>query len=135
MAISARDRINHLIGERIDHDVFIVAKTTVNGVETIVVPMWLDDLTTRQYLDHTWLNLIKLIEQFTIGFLSMRFKPGYGYVNWPYPNIMQSPIIVMPEKGVEVTMQVGQIIFRNTTPPTQASTESQGSNEPGKDKQ
>lgn len=123
MAIEARDMINHYIQGGLDIKSTIVAKTTINGEEGIIVPMWADDLTLRAYLEIVWNNLVLLVEQFTIGFLSARFKPGLGFISNPEPRgSIISPIQVMPDKAVEVTFKV--LEFIRSRPQNQQSDES-----------
>ncbi len=116
MAIASRDRSNHFKDGGVDAEVFLVAKMTIGGEAKVVVPMWLDNLTVREYLQHTWYNLMSFVEQFTIGFLAMRFKEGLGFVHIPKPaGSLISPIVVLPDKAVNPVMQVMSILQKNST--------------------
>ncbi|HXG67551.1 MAG TPA: hypothetical protein VNO70_20785 [Blastocatellia bacterium] len=111
MAIAARDKINHFKDGGLDYEGFLVAKTTVNGEEKVIVPMWTDSLSVREYMQNTWHNLISLVEQFTIGFLCMRFKPDFGFVYIPKPHdSVASPIAVVPDDQVENVMNLMQAL-------------------------
>lgn len=114
MVIASRDRTNHFKDGGVEAEVFLVAKTTVNGEERIVVPMWFDNLTVREYIGHAWHNLMGFVEQFTIAFLAMRFKEGYGFVHTPRPGgSVISPIAVLPEKAVDPVMKFMSELQRN----------------------
>jgi hypothetical protein len=116
MAIDSRDRSNHFKDGGVDAEVFLVAKMTISGEEKVVVPMWFDNLTVRKYLQHTWHNLMAFVEQFTIGFLAMRFKEGLGFVYIPKPaGSLVSPIVVLPDKAVNPVMQFMSVLQKNST--------------------
>lgn len=122
MAIASRDKTNHFKDGGVDTEVFLVAKMTIEGEEKIVVPMWFDNLTVREYLQHTWYNLMSFVEQFTIGFLAMRFKSGLGFVHIPKPaGSLESPIMVLPENAVNPVIQIMGVLQRN---PKQAPADS-----------
>jgi hypothetical protein len=126
MAIASRDRSNHLKDGGVDAEVFLVAKMTIEGEEKVVVPMWFDNLTVREYLGHTWHNLMAFVEQFTIGFLAMRFKEGFGFVHVPKPRgSLISPIVVLPDNAVNPVIQFMGALQRNSerkhADPTQAT--------------
>lgn len=107
MAIASRDRSNHHKDGGVPVETFLVAKMTVDGSEKVVVPMWLEKITVREYLTHTWYNLMSFVEQFTIGFLSMRFRPGIGFAHLPGAReSVSSPIFVAPNNAVEHAMKV-----------------------------
>lgn len=114
IAISARDKLNHYQDGGLDDKAFLVAKTTVNGEEKVIVPHWIEDMTVRDYMYHTWYNLFTLVEQFTIGFLVMRFKEGIGFIHVvrPHQNIT-SPIIVAPHAAIDKMLEVEQLLQRN----------------------
>lgn len=115
MAIASRDRSNHLKDGGVDAEVFLVAKTTVDGKEKVVVPMWLDNLTVREYMHHTWHNLMAFTEQFTVGFLVMRFKEGFGFVHIPKPaGAVASPIVVLPDNAINPVMQFMNVLQRKS---------------------
>jgi hypothetical protein len=102
IAISARDKINHFKDGGIDFESYVVIKTTVNGEEKVVFPMWAEDLSVRQYMEYTWDNLVSFVEEFTIGFLAMRLKPAYGYIHLPQKKgSVRSPIIVATKAALE----------------------------------
>jgi hypothetical protein len=106
MVIASRDRTNHFKDGGVEMEVFLVAKTTVEGEEKIVVPMWFDNLTVREYIGHAWHNLMGFVEQFTIGFLAMRFKEGFGFIHTPRPGgSVISPISVLPEEAIMPAMK------------------------------
>ncbi|MDQ1523887.1 MAG: hypothetical protein QOE47_1811 [Pyrinomonadaceae bacterium] len=115
MAVASRDRSNHFKDGGVDAEVFLVAKTTVDGKEKVVVPMWLDNLTVRDYLWHTWHNLVAFTEQFTIGFLVMRFKEGFGFAHIPKPaGSLASPIVVLPDNAIDSVLQVMHVIQKKS---------------------
>jgi hypothetical protein len=114
MVITSRDRTNHFKDEGVEAEVFLVAKTTVDGEERIVVPMWFDNLTVREYIGHAWHNLMGFVEQFTIGFLAMRFKEGFGFIHTPRPaGSVISPIAVLPDEAVNPVMKFMSALQRN----------------------
>jgi hypothetical protein len=114
MVIASRDRTNHFKDGGVDAQVFLVAKTTINNEEKIVVPMWFDNLTVREYMRHAWHNLMGFVEQFTIGFLAMRFKPGFGFIHTPRPEgSVISPISVLPEEAIDPAMKVMTLLQKN----------------------
>lgn len=116
MAIEARDIINHRIRGGFAIESSIVMRTIRDGEERIYVPMWTDEMTVRRYMEIVWNNLFVLIEQFSIGFLFFRFRPALGIVYNPEPiGSPISPIIVLPEGGVEPTLQILNFIKRTTT--------------------
>lgn len=116
MVIASRDRTNHFKDGGVDAQVFLVAKTTINNEEKIVVPMWFDNLTVREYMRHAWHNLMGFVEQFTIGFLAMRFKPGFGFIHTPRPEgSVISPISVLPEEAIDPAMKVMTLLQKNKT--------------------
>jgi hypothetical protein len=115
MAIASRDRSNHFKDGGVESDVFLIAKTTIDGKEKIVVPMWFDNLTVREYMQHTWHNLMSFVEQFTVGFLVMRFKEGFGFVHIPKPpGSIASPIVVLPDNAVGPVMQFMSVLQRKS---------------------
>ncbi len=115
VAITARDKINHYQDGGLDDRAFLVAKTTVNGEEKVIVPMWQDGFTMREYMRHTWYNLVTLVEQFTVGFLSMRFKEGIGYVHTIVPpESVMSPFIVAPDDAVEKIFTIAHMLRKNS---------------------
>ncbi len=111
MAIASRDRSNHFKDGGVESEVFLIAKTTVDGEEKVVVPMWLDNLTVRDYMQHTWHNLMSFVEQFTVGFLAMRFKEGFGFAHIPkLPGSVASPIVVLPDNAVDPVMRFMHVL-------------------------
>lgn len=98
MAIEARDKMTHFKDGGLDPRAFLVIKRVVDGQDRIEVPRWVEELTARDYLEHTWFNLFAFTEQFTAGFLIMRLKPGLGFVHVPQPKEgIESPAMVGPE--------------------------------------
>ncbi len=119
VAISARDRLNHYQDGGLDDKAFLVAKTTVNGEEKVIVPHWIEDMTVRDYMNHTWHNLFSLIEQFTVGFLVMRFKEGIGFIHLVRPpENITSPIIVAPYAAIDKMLEVEQVLQQNAKKPS-----------------
>ena|SRR2546423_1238563 len=111
MAIASRDRSNHFKDGGVEAEVFLIAKTMIDGKEKVVVPMWFDNLTVREYMQHTWHNLMSLVEQFTVGFLAMRFKTGIGFIHIPKPEgSVASPIVVAPEDAIQHMMKFAQFL-------------------------
>jgi len=118
LAIASRDRSNHFKDGGVDAEVFLVAKMTISGEETIVVPLWFDNLTVREYLRDTWHALMAFVEQFTVGFLAMRFKDGLGFVYLPKPvGSLISPIVVLPDNAVKPVIQFMSALQKNTERP------------------
>ena len=114
IAIEARNRLNHFQDGGLDYRALLVFKRLDGADEHIVVPIWGDDITVRKYIEQTWYHLFMLIEEFSIGFLSMRFKPGLTFLyNLNWIQQMQSPIMVAPENGVRVAYDVLRQIRAN----------------------
>ncbi len=110
MAIDARDKLNHYKDGGLDDKAFLVAKTTVNGKTQVIVPHWVENLTIREYLNNVWFNLFTLVEQFTVGFLVMRFKEGIGFVHTLKPRDgIISPFIIGPDEIIIPILQAEQI--------------------------
>lgn len=129
MAITSRDKSNHFKDGGMNAEVFLIAKTTVDGKEKVVVPMWFDNLSVKDYMQHTWHNLMSLVEQFTVGFLAMRFKPSIGLIHIPKPEgSIASPIVVAPDDAVQHMMKVAQFLQQkskqaNETNPKETNSE------------
>jgi hypothetical protein len=125
MVIASRDRTNHFKDGGVEAEVFLVAKATIDGEERIVVPMWFENLTVREYMGHAWHNLMGFVEQFTIGFLAMRFKPGFGFIHTPRPGgSVLSPIAVLPDEAINPALKFMSMLQRNAkgspSPPPKA---------------
>lgn len=98
VAITSRDRTNHNKDGGVDYKAFLIAKTVVDGVEKVVVPIFHDHFTVSEYMTTTWFNLFTFVEQFTGGFLLMRLKPGLSYMHTYQPlESIVSPVVVAPE--------------------------------------
>lgn len=114
MVIASRDRTNHYKDGGVEVEVFLVAKTTVEGKERIVVPMWFDNLTVREYMRHAWHNLMGFVEQFTISFLAMRFNEGFGFIHTPRTaGSVISPIAVLPDEAFNPVLKFMSALDRN----------------------
>jgi hypothetical protein len=83
MIIQARDRLAHFLQGGASFEAMIVIKTLKDDEETIHVPMWDKDTTMRIVMETTFHNLLKLVEDFTAGFLTIRMKPGINVVHIP----------------------------------------------------
>jgi hypothetical protein len=119
MAIAARDKINHGKDGGIDFEAFVVSKTNRNGRDEIVVPMWTDDLSLREYMKSCWHNLLGFAEQFTMSFLSVRLKEGIGFVYLPKaPDSPDSPFVVAPFDAVDQIVAVSQHLQGNRQSPS-----------------
>lgn len=114
MAIQARDRINHYMSGGLSIESSIVAKTTVDGEGRILVPMWTDDLSLRDYLRVVWTNLFMFVEQFTGRALSMRLREEFGFINIPRPiDSVLTPFQILPVEAVEPAFHVLSQIQKN----------------------
>jgi len=74
--INARDKLNHLIGEPIEQEEFMVFKRIKDGAEVIHRPRWSPDQTVRVFMDVTWQNLLCLFEDFIVMLIGLRLKQG-----------------------------------------------------------
>jgi hypothetical protein len=83
MAIEARDRLNHFLEGGADFQAVIVLKTMRDGKEHIHVPMWDEQNSLRQVMEVIFYNLLKLVEDFTAGFLMARLQDNITLVHKP----------------------------------------------------
>jgi hypothetical protein len=114
MAVTARDKINHGKDGGIDFEAFVIAKTNRNGKEEIIVPIWAEDITAREYMTVCWSNLLQFSEQFTMGFVAMRLKEGMGFVHVPKkPDSVDSPIVVAPHDALPNIIEVMNVLQQN----------------------
>lgn len=96
MIIQARDRLAHFLDGGASFEAMIVIKMLKDEKETIHVPMWNKDTTMRLVMKTTFHNLLKLVEDFTAGFLTTRMKLGINLVHIPVEiDSVKSPWVPM----------------------------------------
>ena len=83
MAIEARDRLNHLLEGGADFRGMLVVKMMKDGKETVHVPLWDDQNTARHAMEVIFYNLLKLVEDFSVGFLTARLRENITIVHKP----------------------------------------------------
>jgi hypothetical protein len=83
MAIEARDRLNHFLEGGADFQAVVVLKMMKDGKEFIHVPMWDEQNSLRHIMEIVFHNLLKLVEDFTAGFLTARLKDEITLVHKP----------------------------------------------------
>ncbi|HLA95473.1 MAG TPA: hypothetical protein VK612_07115 [Pyrinomonadaceae bacterium] len=102
MTIEARDKLNHLLDGGADFRQILVVKSIVGGVEKIHVPLWDHNHTAREVLIIVNSNLQKLVEDFTVGFMTARLKEGMTLVHVPVEReSVMSPWKIMSEEEFE----------------------------------
>lgn len=102
MAITARDKVIHNLDGGLEFESFVVAKQLIDDEERIVVPMWMDDMSARQYMEYTFYNLFALVEQFIGGLLGMRLQEGLGFAHVPTDiKGIVSPLMIVPAEALE----------------------------------
>jgi len=100
--IRARDMMNHCLDGGFQFESFIVCKVGNDSDEYIHVPQLTDDLTIHNIIEITWINLLSLVEDFTVGFLAFRMKPEFVLSrNIPQPYSPESPWNVMRRSDFE----------------------------------
>jgi hypothetical protein len=83
MAIEARDRLNHLLEGGADFRGMLVIKMMKDGKETIHTPLWDENNTARHTMEIIFYNLLKLVEDFSAGFLTARLRSNITLVHKP----------------------------------------------------
>lgn len=83
MAIEARDKLNHLLEGGADFRGMLVVKMMKDGKETICVPLWDEQNTARHVMKIIFYNLLKLVEDFSAGFLTARLRDDITLVHMP----------------------------------------------------
>jgi len=83
MAIEARDRLNHFLEGGADFQAVVVLKMMKDGKEFIHVPVWDEQNSLRHVMEIVFHNLLKLVEDFTAGFLTARLKDEITLVHKP----------------------------------------------------
>jgi len=83
MAIEARDRLNHFLEGGANFEAMLVLKMTKDGNEVVHVPMWDENNTMQHVMEVIFFNLLKLVEDFTAGFLTARLKDEITLVHKP----------------------------------------------------
>ena len=83
MAIEARDRLNHFLEGGADFQAVVVLKMMKDGKEFIHVPMWDEQNSLRHVMEIVFHNPLKLVEDFTAGFLTARLKDEITLVHKP----------------------------------------------------
>ena len=78
--ITARDRLNHMIGEPVAFEEFMVYPGIASGSSVIQVhrPRWSPQQTVREMMDAVWENHIRLFEDFIMTFLYLRFRQEFA---------------------------------------------------------
>lgn len=107
--IDARDKLNHMIGEPVEQEEFMVFKMIKDGAEVIRRPRWSPDQTVRAFMDAAWQNLLRLFEDFIAMLIWLRLKEGLCLFRGPVPEgSSQSPWRVTTEAvRREVTARPG----------------------------
>lgn len=107
-AIRARDGLNHYLDGIIPFERFSVYRDPTTEPGTIRIPMWNDEQSIRELMGVVWENLIFLVEDFAVGFLSFRVQPGLGFFhNPPEPGSVRSPWVVKTERQLEAEVAAG----------------------------
>lgn len=97
MAIEARDRLNHLLEGGADFRGMLVIKMMKDGKETVHVPLWDEQNTARHAMEVIFYNLLKLVEDFSVGFLTARLRDEITIVHKPVElGSVESPWRTMP---------------------------------------
>ncbi len=96
MAIEARDRLNHFLDGGANFEAMLVLKMMKGDKEVIHVPLWDEQTTMRHVMEVIFHNLLKLVEDFTAGFLTTRLNDAITLVHRPVEiNSVQSPWYTM----------------------------------------
>lgn len=76
--IDARDRLNHMIGEPVAPEAFMIYAAQREGSSILEIrrPIWSAEQSVREFMAVIWENFVRLVEDFVISFLLFRFKPG-----------------------------------------------------------
>jgi len=108
MIIEARDRLVHFLEGGASFEAMLVIKMMKEGKEVVHVPLWDENTTMRHVMEVTFHNLLKMVEDFTAGFLTLRIREGINLVHIPVKTFsVESPWkAVTPEqmsriKGIE----------------------------------
>lgn len=79
--ITARDRVNYLIGGEVAPEMFMVFAAPAREASSILQihrPMWSAEQTVREFMAVVWGNLLRLVEDFVISFLVFRLQEGWA---------------------------------------------------------
>lgn len=99
--ISARDRLNHMLGEPVAPEVFMVFAAPREGSTLLEIrrPMWSADQSVRDFIQVIWANLIRLVEDFIVSFLCFKLKPNFVLFRGPTEKgSARSPWVLTTEK-------------------------------------
>jgi len=92
MAIEARDRLNHFLDGGANFEAMLVIKMMKDEKEVVHVPMWDEENTMRFTMEVIFYNLLKLVEDFTAGFMTARLKGEVTLVHKPVERLsVESP--------------------------------------------
>ncbi len=85
--IDARDRLNHMIGEPVSLDEFMVYPGVAAGSTVIQIhrPRWSPDQTVREMMEAVWEMHIRLFEDFVMMSLYFRFRPELALFHGSFP--------------------------------------------------
>jgi hypothetical protein len=81
--IEARDRLAHFLEGGASFEAMLVIKMMKDGKAVVHVPLWDKETTMRRVMESTFHNLLKLVEDFTAGFLTLRLRDGINLVHIP----------------------------------------------------
>ncbi len=85
--IDARNRLNHMIGEPVSLDEFLVYPGVAAGSTVIQIhrPRWSTDQTVREMMEAVWEMHIRLFEDFVMMSLYFRFRPEFWLFHGSVP--------------------------------------------------
>lgn len=83
--IEARDKLNHMLGQPVAPEAFMIfaAPREGSGLLEVRRPMWSSDQPVRDFIQIVWDNLIRLVEDFIITFISFRLPPELALFHGP----------------------------------------------------
>jgi hypothetical protein len=117
MAIEARDRLNHFLDGGANFEAMLVIKMMKDEKEVVHVPMWDEENTMRFTMEVIFYNLLKLVEDFTAGFMTARLKGEVTLVHKPVERLsVESPWRTMTlEEFRKLKDREGGIEYEQTT--------------------
>jgi hypothetical protein len=105
--IDARDRLNHMIGQPLALEEFMICPVVSDGSSVIQIhrPRWSPQQTVREMMDAVWENHIRLFEDFVMMSLYFRFRAGFALFHGSTPaGSAESPWKVTSEGEMERTV-------------------------------
>jgi hypothetical protein len=107
--VRARDRMNHLLDGDVSFEVFSIVHDRNSGVTH--VPKWSADATAIEFMEITWANLLRLVEDFVGLILGLRKSPGLVFFHGPVEQPHRSPWLVLRENQVEEFMKQNRLYY------------------------